>query len=120
MHSPAQGSGFPGVIVSKFGGVGTQLSSSKYTLLITDNNEAELVLDLIPKNQLANAGSLISAAESNRSRIQQAARANQPVEPVQIKPKKPKKKSIICIKGKTIRKVSAVKPKCPAGFRAKK
>jgi M6 family metalloprotease-like protein len=120
MHSPAQGSGFPGVIVSKFGGVGTQLSSSKYTLLITDNNEAELVLDLIPKNQLANAGSLISAAESNRSRIQQAARANQPVEPVQIKPKKPKKKSLICIKGKTIRKVSAVKPKCPAGFRAKK
>lgn len=29
------------------------------------------------------------------------------------------KKTIVCVKGKTIKKVSAVKPKCPKGFRIK-
>jgi hypothetical protein len=28
-----------------------------------------------------------------------------------------KKTTITCVKGKTIKKVTAVKPKCPAGFK---
>jgi hypothetical protein len=35
------------------------------------------------------------------------------------KPTKTKKTSITCVKGKTIKKVTAVKPKCPAGFKKK-
>ena len=30
-----------------------------------------------------------------------------------------KKITITCIKGKTVKKVSAIKPKCPAGFKKK-
>lgn len=33
---------------------------------------------------------------------------------------KPKKTTITCVKGKTVRKVTAVKPKCPPGFKLKK
>lgn len=29
----------------------------------------------------------------------------------------PRKRTIVCVKGKTVRKVTAVKPKCPSGFR---
>ena len=41
-----------------------------------------------------------------------------PVEPAPaVKPVLPKKTTISCKKGKTVRKVSAVNPKCPAGFK---
>jgi hypothetical protein len=35
------------------------------------------------------------------------------------KPAAAKKTTITCVKGKTIKKVSAVKPACPMGFRKK-
>jgi hypothetical protein len=31
-----------------------------------------------------------------------------------------KKKTITCVKGKTVRKVTAVKPVCPKGFKVQK
>jgi hypothetical protein len=34
-----------------------------------------------------------------------------------LKPLAAKKMTITCVKGKTIKKVTAVKPKCPAGFK---
>jgi hypothetical protein len=34
-----------------------------------------------------------------------------------LKPAAAKKMTITCVKGKTIKKVTAVKPKCPAGFK---
>jgi hypothetical protein len=36
------------------------------------------------------------------------------------KPTLPKKTTIICTKGKLTKKVTAVKPKCPAGYKLKK
>lgn len=43
------------------------------------------------------------------------------IEPPQPQPEviKPAKKTITCIKGKTVKKVKAVKPKCPTGFKKK-
>ena len=120
MHASVLGRPNDGISVSNLAGVGVQLIAPQYSLLVSDITSTEIVLDLLPKNQLVNAKELIAAAEANRSRIQQAARSNQPVESVQIKPTKTKKKSIICIKGTTIKKVVAVKPKCPAGFKLKK
>lgn len=120
MHSPVLGRPNDGISISKFSGVGVQLIAPQYSLLVSDMTATEIVLDLLPKNQVINAKDLISAAELNRSQIEQATRANQSIEPVQIKPIKTKKKSIICTKGKTIKKVVAVKPKCPTGFIAKK
>jgi hypothetical protein len=35
------------------------------------------------------------------------------------KPVPPKKISITCTKGKTVKKVTAIKPKCPAGYKKK-
>jgi hypothetical protein len=37
--------------------------------------------------------------------------------PAKVQP--PKKKTITCLKGKTVKKVTAVKPACPAGFKKK-
>ena len=36
-----------------------------------------------------------------------------------LKPVAAKKMTITCVKGKTIKKVTAVKPKCPAGYKKK-
>jgi hypothetical protein len=41
------------------------------------------------------------------------------LDPVVSPPTKttPKKSSIVCIKGKTVKKITAVKPKCPSGYK---
>jgi hypothetical protein len=102
-----------GISVSNFSGVGAQLISPQYHLLVSNSTATELTLDLIPKAQLSNAAALISAAETNRTRIQSELAAAKPT----TQPAVTKKKTITCVKGKTIRKVTAKKPKCPAGFK---
>ena len=114
MHPPQSGSLGAGLMITNTAGVGVQLISPKYNLLVSDKTTSEITLDLIPKAQLSSASALIAAAEANRVRIQQE--TTKPAEPGEVKPKS-KKKTITCVKGKTIRKVSAVKPKCPAGFK---
>ena len=104
-----------GVAINNLGGVGVQMTSPEFTLLISDMTAEQITLDLIPKSQLANAAALISAAEVNRTRIAQAA-ATKPNVPTEVIAK-PKKKTIVCVKGSTVRKVKAVKPKCPTGFK---
>lgn len=104
-----------GVAINNLGGVGAQLISPNFNLLISDMTADTIMLDLIPKAQLPNAAALISAAEANRTRIAQAA-ATKPNVPTEVIAK-PKKKTIVCVKGSTVRKVKAVKPKCPTGFK---
>lgn len=113
MHTPQLGLPGSGLIISNTSGVGAQLLSPKYNLLVSDKTTSEITLDLIPKGQLPNASALISAAEANRARIQQETASQ--VDSASTKPKS-NKKSIVCVKGKTVRKISAVKPKCPSGF----
>lgn len=116
MHAPLMSAPSSGLLISQFYGVGTQLVSPKYHLLVTDNTETELTLDLIPKAQISNATNLITQANANRARIQQAAaNANKP-ELV----KSVKKKTITCAKGNVVRKVTATKPTCPTGFTKKR
>jgi len=105
--------------ITSFAGVGVQLNGPNYSLLVTDITSSEIVLDLIPKEQLSNATNLINLATANRSRIQ--ANTNPVVSPVEVKPTpKPKQKTIICVQGKKTKKVVAAKPKCPKGFSQKK
>lgn len=114
LHTPVLGATNAGLLISNLSGVGTQLISPKYNLLVTDMDSSQITLDLIPKAQLSNASNLISAAQANRDRIQAAVNAsNKPVPAVSPS----KKKTITCVKGKSIRKVTAVKPRCPAGFK---
>ena len=103
----------PGLTISKFEGVSAILVSPNYQLLVSDSTETELVLDLIPTSQVINASSLIAQAKANQLRIEQAAKATKPVV---IKPTKGKK-TIICLKGKVARKVTAINPTCPTGFK---
>lgn len=46
--------------------------------------------------------------------------STQPAIETSKKPTSPKKTTITCLKGKTTKKVTAVKPKCPLGFKVKK
>lgn len=103
-----------GITVSNLSGVGAQLVSSAYTLLVSNNSSTELTLDLIPKAQLTNAAALTSAAEANRVRIQAELTAKPDTT---VSKPTAKKKTIVCLKGKVKKKVTAVKPKCPAGYK---
>ena len=46
--------------------------------------------------------------------------STKPVVVTSKKPTLPKKTTITCVKGKTAKKVTAVKPKCPTGYKVKK
>ncbi|MBM3691198.1 MAG: hypothetical protein FJW76_04215 [Actinobacteria bacterium] len=114
LHTPVLGATNSGLLISNLSGVGTQLVSSKYNLLVSDMTSSQITLDLIPKTQLSNASSLILAAQSNRDRIQ--AEINATNKPDQVD-KPVKRKTVVCVQGTSIRKVTAVKPKCPVGFK---
>ena len=77
-------------------GVGTYIESPKYNLLIKDNNDKKLTLNLIPKSLSGSAVAkqLIATTAS-------------------------KKTTITCVKGKLTKKVIAVKPVCPKGYKKK-
>jgi M6 family metalloprotease-like protein len=114
LHTPVLGATNSGLLVNSLSGVGSQLISPNYHLLVTDMTTSTITLDLIPKTQLESASALIATAEANRSRIQ--LEKSSVTEP---KPVAKKKKTIICLKGKITKKVVAVKPKCPTGFKRK-
>lgn len=58
------------------------------------------------------------SAPTLRVKLSQAAPAAvDEAAPAKVQP--PKKKTITCLKGKTVKKVTAVKPACPAGFKKK-
>ena len=46
--------------------------------------------------------------------------SNQPAAMTSKKPAPPKKTTIVCVKGNLTKKVTAVKPKCPTGYKLKK
>ena len=89
-------------------GVGTYIESPKYTLLIKDNDGRKLSLSLIPKAIASSEGAkqLLIEAENTRIGYAKAALAV-------------KKTTITCVKGKLTKKVTAVKPVCPKGYKKK-
>jgi M6 family metalloprotease-like protein len=100
-------------------GVGTYIESSKYTLLIKDNNGQKLSLNLIPKSLSgsASAKQLIAVAENTRiAYVKQEADAKAAADKAAAATKKT---TITCVKGKLTKKVTAVKPVCPKGYKKK-
>jgi hypothetical protein len=55
-----------------------------------------------------------------RSKVLNAVGESDWSEPVLVRAAVTKKSTIVCIKGKLTKKVTAVKPKCPSGYKVKK
>jgi M6 family metalloprotease-like protein len=134
--------------VSNYLGAGSYIESPKYTLLIKDNVGLKLSLSLIPKDLAKSdvAKQLFTEAEntgiSNMKLAQAAKEAKEAKEAAELRAKQEvdakiaadirakqeaaakatasKKTTITCVKGKVSKKVTAVKPKCPNGYKLKK
>jgi M6 family metalloprotease-like protein len=101
------------VEVTKNQGIGTYLQSTKMGILIGDNDGKKLTISVFPIQLFfsESAKQLQATAENNRLKYlklaeQQAAASS-------------KKTTITCVKGKLTKKVTAVKPVCPKGYKKK-
>ena len=99
--------------VTKNQGIGTYLQSPKMGVLISDNDGKKLTINVFPVKLFfsESARQLQTTAENNRLKYlklaeQQAAATS-------------KKSTITCVKGKLTKKVTAVKPVCPKGYKKK-
>ena len=127
--------------LTNFSGISSQLISPEYTLLVSDNDGSTVTINLIPTAQIKSeqAARLIEdAAQRKIAAVAKAAaeiKAKQEAEAkaaAELKAKQEaevkaaaekaaalKKSTITCIKGKLTKKVTAVNPKCPAGYKKK-
>jgi len=82
--------------------------------------EAKAAAELKAKQEVeAKAATELKAKQEAEAAAAQAAELKAKQE-VAAKAAAPKKSTITCIKGKLTKKVTAVKPKCPAGYKVKK
>ena len=118
-------------------GVGTVIDSPKYTVVIKDNDGRKLALNLIPKalSSSTSAKQLITEAENTRityTKLAQAELEAKAAAELKIKQEAEakvaaekaaatasKKTTITCVKSKLIKKITAVKPVCPKGYKKK-
>jgi hypothetical protein len=100
--------------ISQKQGIGTLIKSPEYSLLITDNDGQNLSLVLIPTNIVNSDAALKLIADANLKEKKTAdAQA-------QARASVIKKKTIICVKGKVTKKITAVKPKCPSDYKIRR
>jgi hypothetical protein len=111
------------------------LKSDDYQLLISNIDAQGITLKLIPKPEFDKVPALQAAARIVQAEAEAKVRADAEAKAkadadakakadAEAKAKasavtknSPKPKTIICIKGKTTKKVTALNPKCPAGFK---
>jgi hypothetical protein len=98
------------VNLSNYGGISSQLVSPEYTMLISDNDGSKITLLIIPSKQIDSeeVSNIIKGAEQKKNALETAAKAAET-----------KRITITCIKGKLIKKVTRLNPKCPAGYKKK-
>jgi hypothetical protein len=138
--------GRTGLAIDDFNSIGDQITSPKYTLIVSDFTQETVTLKLAPRGlvgsaqfnemlkQIADSKSLAqsrlrqiaeerASAELKAKQEAEAAakaaadmRAKQEAEAKVVV----KKTTINCVKGKLTKKVTAVKPKCPSGYKVKK
>lgn len=106
------------VALTEFAGITELLKSPEYSLLIADNTGSSVALNLIPSNQIGSEASLKLIKDSEVKKVERdiLIKARQEAE---AKAAVPKKITITCVKGKTVKKVTATKPKCPSGYKKK-
>ena len=129
--------------IGDYRSIGLQLKSPSFTLLITNIEGNKISMSLAPTSQIDSAKfkDLISRADQIRSQIEleaqnkaaaelkamqdaeakAAAKAKAAADKLAVsKAAAQKKVTITCVKGKTIKKITAVSPKCPTGFKRKR
>ena len=108
-------------------GVGTQIDSPNYRLLITDNDSKKISFVLIPSSISESDGAKELLRKADNLREENIRLAQAELEAVSAQALKPKvdadalkrKLVITCTRGKSVKLISSVKPKCPKGYRKK-
>jgi hypothetical protein len=147
-----------GLGVDDYSSIGEQIISPKYTVLVSDITQENIVLKLIPNGLTgstqftalikqaidtkaaielkakqeadAKAAAELKAKQEADAKAAAELKAKQEAEAkiaAELKAKQEadakaaatKKSTITCIKGKLVKKVTAVKPKCPTGYKKK-
>ena len=104
-----------GLPINDFQAIGMTFDLPEFSLIVTELNETLLTLKLLPKQ--------LRGTPTNAALIEEAARNLKSAETSSVaipkKPIKDKTLTITCIKGKAQKKVTAVKPVCPKGYKRK-
>ncbi len=95
--------------------IGRSLTSTDLRVMITNLVGEGVKLHLIPTTKVDSQEFQILKVEADRNREQSLALAKA----AKNKAAMNKKITIICVKGKLMKKVTAVKPKCPSGYKKK-
>lgn len=110
-----QGISREGLLINSFQVIGTTFNLPEYSVIVSAINETSLTLKLLPKQ--------LRDTPTNVALIEEAARNLKSAEANSLLPTKKTAKekpvTITCLKGKAEKKVTAVKPLCPKGYRKK-
>jgi hypothetical protein len=110
-----QGKSRDGLQINSYKAIGTVFDLPDFSLMVSDLNESAMTLKLLPRQ--------LRGTPTNTALIEEAARNLKSAEAnFLVSPKKPIKKNsvtITCLKGKLQKKVTAVKPLCPKGYKKK-
>ena len=136
-----------GVDVQDFNAIGTEIFSPDYKLLVSDITTSSLTFHLVPDvlTKSSEYSYLVKAAEERKAKYQVlAGEKEREAQVLKVKEEADakaaaelkarqeadaraaarvaatKKITITCVKGKLTKKVTAVKPKCPTGYKLKK
>ena len=112
LHQDRTQGQYPGIEIEDNRAIGSQLKAPNFTLLITNIEPTKISFSLAPTALLESNEykELVSKSSQNRSTIDQKAK-----EAAASATKK--KTTITCVKGKTTKKITAVSPKCPTGYK---
>jgi len=105
--------------ISSIFAIGAQLVSPSYTLLVSDINNSSIILNLVPNSLTQSLEFKNLLKESEELRLRYQVQIEQKVKESEKKADALKKTTITCVKGKISKKVTAIKPKCPAGYKKK-
>jgi hypothetical protein len=114
-HANAQGLWSEGLPINSNEAIGAVINSPEFSLFLTDLNENSLTVKLLPGQMRESSTYRELTEEAARNLTSAQARTSDlPKKPVKVKTV-----TITCVKGKTSKKVTAVKPICPKGFKKK-
>jgi M6 family metalloprotease-like protein len=132
---------YGGILMEDHTVIGTQMRAPKFTLLVSNLDSSSVSLHLAPTSLVsstefkdlvtksAEAKSKVAQENESKARIAAELKAKQEAEAkaaadkiaaeqlAASKAASMKKTTITCVKGKLTKKVTAVKPKCPSGYK---
>ena len=124
MYSELNGKFKGTLLLDSYKSIGAQMVSPELTLLVSDFTNSTITFNIAPSalTSTTQFTNLLSKASATKAEIKdrlatQAKVKAQAKKPNRTKKAGKKKTTITCTKGKVSKKITAVKPKCPAGYR---